>query len=193
MLFFLYITLTDAHITTESGILNLLEPGDGIMADKGFPHIEEDILGRGGFLIMPPFVTQGRQFDRKANSECYKVASVRIHVERAIQRLKMFGILQFLEYPLLKHLNKILIVTSYIVNSMGPLINDGSGDANEDQDQDQPEHQLDEESDVDDDDITFITNLRDVEQSDDNEDDVVEICVQDDCDFDVDLLLENMQ
>jgi hypothetical protein len=193
MLFFLYITFTDAHITTESGILNLLEPGDGIMADKGFPHIEEDILGRGGFLIMPPFVTQGRQFDRKANSECYKVASVRIHVERAIQRLKMFGILQFLEYPLLKHLNKILIVTSYIVNSMGPLINDGSGDANEDQDQDQPEHQLDEESDVDDDDITFITNLRDVEQSDDNEDDVVEICVQDDCDFDVDLLLENMQ
>jgi hypothetical protein len=164
------------------------------MADKGFPHIEEDILGRGGFLIMPPFVTQGRQFDRKANSECYKVASVRIHVERAIQRLKMFGILQFLEYPLLKHLNKILIVTSYIVNSMGPLINDGSGDANEDQDQqeDQPEEQLDEESD--DDDITFITKLRDVEQSsDDNEDDVVDICVQDECDFDVESLLENLQ
>jgi hypothetical protein len=167
------------------------------MADKGFPHIEEDILGRGGFLIMPPFVTQGRQFDRKANSECYKVASVRIHVERAIQRLKMFGILQFLEYPLLKHLNKILIVTSYIVNSMGPLINDGSGDANEDQDQpeDQPEHELDEESDkesdVDDDDISFITKLRNVEQSD--EDDVIEICVQDECDFDVELLLENMQ
>ena len=46
----------------------------------------------------------------------------RIHVERAIERLKTFGVLQFLEEPLYKHINNILIVLAYVCNNMDPLI-----------------------------------------------------------------------
>ncbi len=82
--------VTDSHVTNECGILDLLEPGDVILADKGFPRIEEDVLNRGAFLVMPTFHSGKRQFSTQENKHSYTVASVRIHVERAIQRLKTF-------------------------------------------------------------------------------------------------------
>ncbi|XP_066603636.1 uncharacterized protein [Prorops nasuta] len=49
---------TDTQITNESGLLNLLEPGDMVLADKGFPSIKAklDELGNGVILVMPPFL-----------------------------------------------------------------------------------------------------------------------------------------
>ncbi len=114
--------MTDTNLTNDSGLLDLLEPQDVILADKGFPSIEEDVLNRGAFLVMPTFTSGGRQFSEQENKHSYKVASVRIHVERAIQRLKTFKILNFVEQPMFKHLDKILVVLAYCVNHFGPLI-----------------------------------------------------------------------
>ena len=116
--------ITDAQITTQCGILDLLEPGDLVMADKGFPLIERDVMNKNSFLVMPPKHTQKRQFSEKENKETYAIASVRIHVERAIARMKRFGVLKFMENSLLKHANKILITISYLCNNMEPLINE---------------------------------------------------------------------
>ena len=98
--------------------------GDIILADKGFPLIEEDVLGRKGFLVMPPFVRQKQQFSGPQNQDCYRIASVRIHVERAIARLKQFMVLQFLPHDLYKYINKILLILAFIVNNFNPLIAD---------------------------------------------------------------------
>ena len=114
--------ITDAQITTQCGILDLLEPGDLVMADKGFPLIERDVMNKNSFLVMPPKHTQKRQFSEKENKETYAIASVRIHVERAIARMKRFGVLKFMENSLLKHANKILISISYLCNNMEALI-----------------------------------------------------------------------
>ena len=95
------------------------------MADKGFPKIEESVLNAGAFLVMPPFHRENRQFSDKENLTGYRIASVRIHVERAIQRLKTFGVLKFIEQRMYKHMNKILVVLAYIVNNFDPLIADG--------------------------------------------------------------------
>jgi hypothetical protein len=104
-----------------------LEPGDEIMADKDFPQLQESILERGGFLVMPPFNRKNvPQFSESQNK-------VRIHVERAISRLKTFGVLQFIEHSLYRHINKILIVLSYIVNNFDPLICDESAQEESDE------------------------------------------------------------
>ena len=47
--------ISDQNITRCSGILDLLQPGDAIMADKGF-DISFEVLVRGCALNIPPFV-----------------------------------------------------------------------------------------------------------------------------------------
>ena len=114
--------VTDCHITTDSGFLDLLEPGDIILADKGFPSIVESAQERGAFVCMPPFKRGDRQFSHSENQECYKIASVRIHVERAISRMKYFNILKFLENSLLNKIDKILICIAFTCNNFPDLI-----------------------------------------------------------------------
>ena len=61
------------------------------MADKGF-DISYDLLIRGCRLNMPPFVKSGHM--SKANIiKTRKIASLRIHVERAIGCIKQYRIL----------------------------------------------------------------------------------------------------
>lgn len=122
--------VTDVHLTTDCGVLDLLEEGDLVIVDKGFPHIEEDIVNRRAFLVMPPFKQGIRQFSSSENDACYKIASLRIHVERAIQRMKIFSILTFLESSLISSIDKIIVVIAQSVNHFPPLIQEKSEDAN---------------------------------------------------------------
>jgi hypothetical protein len=167
--------------------LDLLEPGDEIMADKGFPQIQESILERGGFLVMPPFNRKNvPQFSESQNKETYKVASVRIHVERAISRLKTFGVLQFIEHSLYRHINKILIVLSYIVNNFDPLICDESAQEEGDEDdlEEDAEDNLD-EGDEDDLDEGAEKDF-DLDDQEEEEEDKLELLEgEDHCQFDV--------
>ena len=83
--------ISDQEITRCSGILGLVEPGDAVMADKGF-DISYELLIRGCHLNIPPFVRGGHM--SKANViKTRKIASLRIHVERAIGRIKQYRIL----------------------------------------------------------------------------------------------------
>ncbi len=78
-------------MTRQSGILELLEPGDSIMADKGF-DIEEYLIPLGVKLNIPPFLRGKTQFDHSEVVVTRRVASLRIHVERAMERIKNFHI-----------------------------------------------------------------------------------------------------
>ena len=115
---------TDCEITTQSGFLDLIEQGDLILADKGFPQIESDLNSAGGLLVMPPFATTGRQFTEVENKAGYQCASVRIHIERCIERLKRFDILSGrpLKMTMMKHIDDILLVTAFLVNTYPDLI-----------------------------------------------------------------------
>ena len=52
---------SDIEITKDSGILDLIEEGDGIMADKGFP-VEKLLKKQKSHLTIPPFLTDKGQF-----------------------------------------------------------------------------------------------------------------------------------
>ncbi len=114
--------VTDTYLTVNSGILQLLEPGDVVLADKGFPQIEADLNNSGAFLVMPPFKRGERQFSDSENREGFKCSSLRIHVERAIRRLKYFNILSFLTTDLIPHIDKINVVIAFLCNNMPELI-----------------------------------------------------------------------
>ena len=82
--------MSDKEITRQSGILNLLEEGAEVMADKGF--LIGDLLKKvNATLVIPPFlgktkgsdVSGGKQFTASVISNTQQIARLRIHVERA--------------------------------------------------------------------------------------------------------------
>lgn len=78
---------SDKHITENSGMLDLLEPGDIVLADRGFTVTTE--VGLRYAVLKTPAFTEGKpQLSPKAIEESRKVSSVRIHVERVIGTLR---------------------------------------------------------------------------------------------------------
>ena len=69
------------------GILDLLEDGDGIMADKGFT-IEDFLSPLNCSLNIPPFLSEKVQFTKEDVEMTQRIAKLRIHVERAIRRVR---------------------------------------------------------------------------------------------------------
>ena len=114
---------TDSYITNDSGFLDLLEPGDEILADKGFPHIEFELLQRNCTLTMPPFATEDKpQFSRDEVLEGSAISSIRIHVERAIGRIKIFKILDHIHSEQLEYIDEIIYLACILANNKEPLI-----------------------------------------------------------------------
>ena len=83
---------SNRHIVSASGFLQHLHPGDQVLADCGFT-VEEEILMAGAELVMPPAAKGKAQMTSKDIAKTKRVANVRIHVERVIQKLKTFSIL----------------------------------------------------------------------------------------------------
>ena len=83
---------SDSHITINSGLLDLLDENDTVMADKGF--LIEDALGKIKCkLVIPPFRGATPQFTTDQVFDTQEIARRRIHVERSIGRVKTFHIL----------------------------------------------------------------------------------------------------
>ncbi len=112
---------SDKKITNDCGILNLLEPGDELMADRGF-DIESD-MPNGVFLNIPPLLDGQPQLSAEDEAKTRKIASVRVHVERAIARIKNYRILQqVIPLTLADNLDQIWGVCSYLTLFLTPII-----------------------------------------------------------------------
>ena len=84
---------TDQFICQDSGFYNNLEYGDEIMADRGF-QIQEDLLHHYCTLSVPPGARVKSQMTKLECKKTKEIANLRIHVERAINRMKTFRILK---------------------------------------------------------------------------------------------------
>ena len=77
--------VSNKQITRESGVLDLLQPGDNVMVDRGFDI--SNVVPDGVTVNMPPFLAGREQMTAAETEETMIIASVRIHVERAIGRI----------------------------------------------------------------------------------------------------------
>lgn len=123
---------SDSQITTESGLIDLLEKGDIVLTDKGFPEFRTIIenSGKEAFVIMPPFLEQNKNFTAQQCEETYKVAKVRIHVERIMQRLRTYHILDKIPENLVTHIDSIIHICCVLVNLQPPIIAEALSDDN---------------------------------------------------------------
>ena len=114
--------ISDKEITKRSGILELMERGDEIMGDRGF--LIEDLIRPYGIRLNIPACTGGRSHLEPCEvAQSRRVASTRIHVERAIGRIKEFKILTHVHSTyILPHLNEIFFVCDLLTNFQEQLI-----------------------------------------------------------------------
>lgn len=123
--------ISDKELTSRSGFLKTLEElksqgkiieGDGIMVDKGF-RIREEVEKLGLKLNIPPFASSGTQMSASDIKLTEKIARHRVHVERAIARIKTFKILSNrIDLKLFTSINQIWYVCCFLTNFMNLLI-----------------------------------------------------------------------
>ena len=85
-------SISDIAITEASGLVDLLDDDDEVMADKGFTI--QPLLDKVGCrLVAPPKLKGDAQMLTSDVHKTQVVANLRIHVERAILRLSHHRIL----------------------------------------------------------------------------------------------------
>ena len=116
--------VSDREIVSRCGILNqkFWDQGDEMMADKGFTI--RDLLDPIGVkLNIPIFLESNTQFSTEQVVINQEKASLRIHVERYISRIKNFHIFDQ-PLPLTMHgsANQIFTVCALLVMYQNPII-----------------------------------------------------------------------
>ena len=103
-------------------MLGLLEAGDSVTADKGF-DIKNMLVSVGVRLNIPPFKCGDRQMESGDLKLTKKIAAVRIHVEREMQRIKAYKIFaNEIDSTLFDHLHATVFVCAMLTNFEGALV-----------------------------------------------------------------------
>jgi hypothetical protein len=112
--------VSDRYITDKCGFLDHIQEGDLVMADKGFT-IGDLLAKKNAHLNIPPFLRK-TQFSVNEIKQTQKIATVRIHVERAIGRAKRYHILDP-NVPISLHqtISSIFRVCCFLSNLHNPL------------------------------------------------------------------------
>ncbi|XP_064485181.1 uncharacterized protein LOC135397507 [Ornithodoros turicata] len=115
---------SDKFIVEDSDFCAYLSPYDEIMADRGF-GLTEDMKVKGVKLNVPAFCRGKSQFSEEEATRSRRISTLRIHVERAINRIKTYRIFkQPLPIHHKKLMNSILMACAGLCNLKGPLIAD---------------------------------------------------------------------
>ena len=114
-------SISDKELTRRCGILELLEEGDSVMADRGF-DIEDDLVLLGVHINIPPFLRVKQQLSQEELISTRRIASLRIHVERAMERIKNFHIFdRSIPTSLTDITDRIFFVCCVLSNFQPPL------------------------------------------------------------------------
>ena len=115
-------SISDREIVLRSGFLSQsFDDGDAVMADKGFQI--QDILPLGVDLNIPPFLGSDAQMSAEDVVRTQQIASLQIHVERAINKIKNFRIWNgVVPLSLFSVVNQMWTVCAFLCNTQDPLI-----------------------------------------------------------------------
>ena len=115
-------SISDRATVEKSGFLDFINPGDMVLADRGF-LIEDLLLTRQASLNIPPFLGKRKKFTAQEELKTRRIAKARIHVERVIERIKKFKLLSGkIPLTLAPIADQLVFVASCLVNFQEPLV-----------------------------------------------------------------------
>ncbi|XP_074632658.1 uncharacterized protein LOC141891544 [Acropora palmata] len=119
-------SISDRDLTVKSGILGKdWAKGDVLIADRGF-EIQDDLAPLGVKLNIPPLLKGKGQFQEDELVKTRRIAKFRIHVERAIERIKNYHILDYVPITLCSSgiIDQMFFVCAMLTNFLPPLVSD---------------------------------------------------------------------
>ena len=115
-------SISDRQLFAESGLIDKLDTGDAIMADRGF-NIADLLSSKGITVNIPPRKTS-EQLDNVELVETRRIASPRIHIERAFcNRVKVFKILDLIPNNMAGRSSELFYTCVILTNFHPPLVN----------------------------------------------------------------------
>lgn len=106
---------SDVEMFKNCGMIEMLQPGDVILGDRGFT-VEELLDPLLVKLVHPPFLKGRQHFTAEEEILTKYIAAARIHVERFFRKLKCFLILKSITNNMLPILDQIVFVCACLVN-----------------------------------------------------------------------------
>ncbi|KAF9404882.1 hypothetical protein HW555_014119 [Spodoptera exigua] len=116
---------TDVMIVQDSSYLQALPPNKAVMADRGFKDLSCLLEAKRCTLIRPPSVSKSTPSTKNEVKLSKRIAALRIHVERVINRLREFHMLlphACVDYNLIPIIDDVIIVACGLVNMQDVLI-----------------------------------------------------------------------
>ena len=117
-------SISDVELTRTCGFLEKIEGKSGIsiMADRGFT-IKDQLAKIGVELNIPPFLDGQQQFPAEKVQQGRHIASLSIHIEHAIGRIKTYNILKStLPNTLARIANQVVSVYAWLTNFQPALV-----------------------------------------------------------------------
>lgn len=117
--------ITDTCLVESCDFIKCLQLGMCVMADRGFKHVELYLRKMGVLLVQPPSVVSGAKLSKTEANETKQIASLRIHIERVIRRLREFNMLKLhacLNLSLVKVLDDVITIACGLINLQDSLI-----------------------------------------------------------------------
>lgn len=117
-------SISDREIFIRSKLVDLFEPGDLILADRGF-NIHDIVQSKGAVLNIPPFLHGRQRLTAQEEILTKRIAKQRIYVEHAIDRLKQMRLLQkTLPLSMRGMISQLVFVAACLVNFQEPIVLD---------------------------------------------------------------------
>ncbi|XP_063390006.1 uncharacterized protein LOC134675613 [Cydia fagiglandana] len=117
--------ISDKAITERSGFVDILPPGAVVLADRGFKGIEPLLAQRHAKLLRPPTVSSKETPSKAEVIQTKVIASLRVHVERVIRRLREFSFLEphsTVNHNHVKYVDEAVLIASALVNLQSSII-----------------------------------------------------------------------
>ncbi|XP_050675500.1 uncharacterized protein LOC126972657 [Leptidea sinapis] len=117
--------ITDTLSVESCDFIKCLQPGMRVMADRGFKYVQQYLRKQGVNLVRPPSVATGTKLSKHEARETKQIASLRIHVERVIRRLREFCLLKphaCVNVNLVKLLDDVITIACGLINLQDSLI-----------------------------------------------------------------------
>lgn len=117
--------ISDSLLVQTCGYLDQVPAGSSVMADRGFKEIAKYLHERNCTLVRPPSVSSSTKPTRAEVMESKRIASLRIHIERVIRRIREFEYLKphsVINHNLVAQTDAVIKIACALINLQNPII-----------------------------------------------------------------------
>ncbi|KAM0730283.1 hypothetical protein ACS0PU_004160 [Formica fusca] len=106
-------------------VMDILPEKCGVMADREFKQIQTVLNQKDCELLRPPSVSASTKSTKKEVLKTKSIASLRIHIERVIRRVREYKILEphsCLDWNTMACIDSIATIVAGLINLQKPII-----------------------------------------------------------------------